>query len=413
MDIIRDITVQARKRLNTPEILLFTGARQVGKTTILKQLQHGLEPGKALCHFLNLEDPEYLELLDQSPKNLFKIIDTGKKQRNFIFIDEIQYLKNPTNFLKYFYDEHGENIKLIVSGSSAFYIDRKFKDSLAGRKRIYQVNTLSFSEFLRFKKEEYLAGLLPLGFSPDNYLLKKKMDLKNYEKLSAYSDEFMIFGGYPRVALADETEEKKMVLQDIGYSYIKKDLYDNGVRQENVFFKLMKILAAQTGGILNANELAGTLGISKTAIDNYLYILQKSYHIRLVKPFFNNARKELTKMPKIFFRDTGLRNFFADDFRKMSVRHNKGALLENAAFCKIEERFPAEKINFWRTPQGHEIDFVINADMAFEVKFSTRAIHTKKYQYFLEKYPEITLNFITHSKNSGENLKNEWEVWEL
>jgi len=159
MNIIRDVTIKALKYLDIEDILIFVGSRQAGKTTILKQIQTELKTTDKTSFFLNLEDPEYLDLLNKHPRNLLKIFsfDFSSNKKTFVFIDEIQYLKNPSNFLKFIFDEYKENIKLIVSGSSAFYIDKRFKDSLAGRKKIFNVYTLSFKEFLRFKKENILS----------------------------------------------------------------------------------------------------------------------------------------------------------------------------------------------------------------------------------------------------------------
>ena len=123
--------------MDSPESLLLLGGRRVGKTTILRQIQAKLELKNKANFFLNLEDPDYLKLLNESPKNLLKIISPNLRKLNYVFIDEVQYLKNPSNFLKYFYDEYSGKIKLIVAGSSAFYIDQKFTDSLAGRKKYF------------------------------------------------------------------------------------------------------------------------------------------------------------------------------------------------------------------------------------------------------------------------------------
>ena len=158
MSILRDITKEIEKYIKKDEILLLIGARQSGKTTILHQLKDIIEMQNDIQYFINLEDPDYLSLLKQSPKNLFKLFSIDLNKKNFVLIDEIQYLENPSNFLKYFYDEYKGRIKIIASGSSAFYIDKKFKDSLAGRKKIFYVLTLSFREFLRFKNETELSG---------------------------------------------------------------------------------------------------------------------------------------------------------------------------------------------------------------------------------------------------------------
>lgn len=377
MSILRDVTFKAQKNIETDEILLFIGARQAGKTTILRQLQAYLRKQNKINYFLNLEDPDYLDLLNQSPKNLFKIFTLDLNKKNFIFIDEIQYLDNPSNFLKYFYDEYKGKIKLLVSGSSAFYIDEKFKDSLAGRKKFFYVFTLSFREFLRFKNEIELA--------------KKdfqKLSLSEKEKIMLYYQEYIIYGGYPRVVLSP-LEEKIEILREIAYSYIKKDLYESKIRQEDVFYKLFKILASQVGNLVNSSELASTLNVSKSAIDNYLYVMRKSFHLHLISPFFKNIRKELTKMPKVYFLDLGLRNFLVDNFKSFKIREDNGALLENAVFRQLIEKYQLEKIKFWRTIQKQEVDFVIGGKEAMEVKSQPQKFKKNKYDLFLDAYPEI------------------------
>jgi len=387
MSILRDITIRSQKYLDSEEILLFIGARQAGKTTVLKQIMERLKNQKAKSYFLNLEDPEYLDLLNKNPKNLFKILPLDLKKRNFVFIDEIQYLSTPSNFLKYIFDEHKQNIKLIVSGSSAFYIDKKFRDSLAGRKKIFHVFTVSFSEFLRFKKEDEL--------SKKNFY---EISLEEKNKIGLFYREYLVFGGYPKVVLSP-LDEKEEVLKEIAYSYIKKDIYEAHVRQDKVFYKLFKILANQAGNLVNSSEIANTLGVSKTAIDNYLYIMQKSFHINLIKPFFGNFRKELTKMPKVFFLDTGLRNFFAGSFDPLETRKDKGMLLENAVFRQLLEKYNHEDIKFWRTISHNEVDFVINGKLAFEVKADVQKLKTKNYRVFLDRYPDIKFTLVSFEPN--------------
>jgi len=402
MSIEREATIQAKKYLGTDDILLFIGARQAGKTTILRQLQSFLKEKNNLVYFLNLEDPDYLELLNKSPKNLFKVFALDLNKKNFVLIDEIQYLNNPSNFLKYFYDEYGGKIKLLVSGSSAFYIDKKFKDSLVGRKKIFNVRTLSFREFLRFKNEIELAQ--------KNF---REINLSEKEKIIIYYREYLIYGGYPRVVLA-ATDEKEEILRDIAYSYIKKDIYEANIRQDEVFYKLFKILAEQIGNLINASELASTLGVSKTSIDNYLYVMRKSFHINLVKPFFKNTRKELTKMPKVYFSDLGLRNFFVSDFGSLETRKDKGALLENAVFKQLIEKYPEDKIKFWRTIAKNEVDFVIDKKEALEIKINPLLFKESNYKIFFKNYPDINFSLISLGvTNKSINHHKVLEVWEI
>lgn len=388
--------------LDTPEILLFIGPRQAGKTTILRQLKNNLEKQGKTSYFINLEDLEYLDLLNKTPKNIFKILTLDLNQDNYIFIDEIQYLENPSNFLKYLYDEYAGKIKILASGSSAFYLDEKFKDSLAGRKKIFNVSTLSFAEFLLFKNEEDMSKM---NFS--------QLSLSETERMSIYFREYMIFGGYPRVVLSP-LEGKEDVLREIAFSYIKKDVFEANIKHEDLFYKLFRILASQVGNLANSSELAATLGISKTAVDRYLYVMQKSFHISLIKPFYKNIRKELTKMPKVYFHDLGLRNFFAGNFDGLETREDKGALLENVVFRQLFEVYDIERINFWRVTQKNEVDFVVEDKVAFEVKFNPAKFKKKKYEKFLQNYPQIELALITIDKKFDKIDNNSvYNVWEI
>ena len=142
------------------EVTIITGARQVGKTTIHKQIENYLTEKGLPCFYINLEDPDYLHLLNDHPRNIFNLLSVPKNQKIYFLVDEVQYLDNPSNFLKYLYDEFSKRIKLIVSGSSAFYMDTKFKDSLAGRKKIFILYTLSLDEFLKFNNKQHLARLI-------------------------------------------------------------------------------------------------------------------------------------------------------------------------------------------------------------------------------------------------------------
>lgn len=402
MDFIRDATINAVKYLDTDQALILVGPRQAGKTFVLHQLEERIKARGETSYFLNLEDPDYLKLLNQSPKNLFRIFPIDLNRKAFALIDEVQYLDNPTNFLKFFFDEYRGKIKILASGSSSFYLDRKFKDSLAGRKMIFYVLTLSFREFLGFKGREELA--------------KKdfgKLTLSEIEEIDRWYGEYIIWGGYPRAVLA-ETAQKKAVLEDIVYSYIKKDVLEAGVKQDEVFFRLLKILASQSGNLVNSSELAGTLGVSKTAVDNYLYVMQKSFHISLVKPFFKNVRKELTKMPKVYFLDLGLRNFLTGNTDSYAVRNDRGPLLENAAYRQLVETKGFDRIKFWRTAGGNEVDFIVDEKRGFEVKAEADKFRQKKYKMFLEEYPQIDISIVSLGAAKKKiGVRRVFEVWEI
>ena len=198
-------------------------------------------------------------------------------ERATVFIDEIQYLDNPSNFLKLLFDEYRNRLKLLVTGSSAFYIDEKFKDSLAGRKRLFYLPTLSFSEFLLFKQRDDLVNFLPTHLSSDNFNTMLRLPLMQRDELVRLFNEFSRFGGYPAVVLATDEGEKLLMLEDLINSSVKRDILESRIRYPEPYFMMIKMLAAQVGSLMNRNELSKAIGVSVQVIDNYLYVLQNPF----------------------------------------------------------------------------------------------------------------------------------------
>lgn len=409
----REVLSEILAQIKRKEIVLVTGARQTGKTTILHQLQS--EANKfGETFFLNLENLEFVKLLNQSPENLFKIFPLKKttQVKQFVFIDEVQYLRNPTNFLKYLYDEYAETLKLVVSGSSAFYIDKKFKDSLAGRKIIFYLYPLSLRDFLIFKNRADLLTYLPKEFSTQNLTLALAFPLAFKKDLEILLEELMIYGGYPRVVLAENQKEKKMILEELATSYIKKDILETDIKEGEKYYDLFKLLSAQIGGQINANELANTLNLSRPTINHYLYIMQKSFHLALVKPFSRNKRKEIGKMAKGYFYDMGLRNYFINNFNSLQVRQDPGQVLENFVCKQFLDKLSLDDIRYWRTTQGDEVDFVVQEKIAFEVKYQSTGFTKRKYASFEKKYPAIPLHLISHLIGKDDEPST-WPVWSI
>ena len=393
MFIKRTIYNSVWDHLEAKEIALMIGPRQTGKTTLLFHIYSKLKKQGKSCYFFSLEDPALLSKLDEHPDNLLKIIDGLDKNIKYVFIDEIQYLKNPSNFLKFHYDKYKGKIKLVVTGSSAFYIDKKFKDSLTGRKRIFFLNVFSFDEFLLSKK----IKLKDLN-------IKKKEELMNI---------YITYGGYPRVILTDDEEKKMLILHEIAYSYTKRDIDDAGIQKDEIFYKLFVLLADQIGKTVNINELANTLGVSKTIINNFLYIMRKSFHVYLVNPYFKNLRKEITKMNKIYFNDFGLRNVILNNFDKLEHRDDKGEILENMIYKKLLETNDEITINYWTTSDKHEVDFVVGNKMAYESKFKASKIIPKNYTKFQNTYPKIDLKYVYYDKNIEKENKDYINFFDL
>jgi predicted AAA+ superfamily ATPase len=379
--------------VNKKEFTILIGARQIGKSTLLKQLFDKLQKQKKEVYFINLDRKDILTELDENPLNLFQFYPLQEGQKIIVMIDEIQYLKDASGFLKLLHDDYGDRLKIIATGSSAFYIDNHFNDSLVGRKKIFEMYTLSFDEFLAFKnRDELLKDLVNLRNSSKTKSIYKT-------ELFNLLDEYCNYGGYPAIVLADKIEDKVSLLQEIRDSYVKRDVLESGIQDETKFYRFLMLLASQSGGLVNVNELSKTVRISNVAIENYLFVLQKCFHIGLVKPFYNNLKKELIKMPRIYFNDLGLRNILVNYFAPIQMRIDKGELFENLVYRKLLEEEEKDSIKFWRTADGNEVDFVIESSYlkgyAIECKFNEEQINPKKYNKFMDTYPQIPLKFLS------------------
>ncbi|MBP6550598.1 MAG: ATP-binding protein [Flavobacterium sp.] len=379
------------EHLSKKEFTILIGARQIGKSTLLKQLFEDLSQKGEAVYFLNLDRKEILDELNESPENLFKICPLQEGKKIIVFIDEIQYLDDATTFIKLLFDEYSDRLKIVATGSSAFYIDKQFNDSLVGRKKIFQMGTLDFEEFLLFKgRNDLVEEVLKLKSK------KKKKSIQE-NVLWGYMDEFVNYGGYPAVVLENDIAQKIELLKDIRDSFIKRDILESGVTDETKFYRMLMLLASQSGNLLNVNEISNTLRITNATVENYLYVLQKYFHITLVKPFYNNLRKELTKMPKVYINDLGLRNVLINYFSPLEQRADKGMVLENLSFRLLTERFDQDQIKYWRTADGNEVDFVVETSylkgFAVEIKFSEQEVKPSKYNKFVQNYPDFPLEF--------------------
>jgi predicted AAA+ superfamily ATPase len=240
--------------------------------------------------------------------------------------------------------------------------------------------------------------------SRPDFLSSKRVGITNY------FNEYLTYGGYPAVVLTEKSERKIILLKELLNSYVKRDISEANIQNPEKFYHLLLILAEQTGNLLNVNEISQTLGLSTTSVNNYLYILRKCFHISLLKPFYRNIRKELTKMPKVYFSDLGLRNALLNQFVQIDKRQDRGILIENFIYLRLHETYDADSIRYWRTTNGNELDFVVlegvETGFAIESKFQSTNFNPKQYDIFRENYPKIPLQ--VRSYNSDKN-----ETWVL
>lgn len=379
VSITRQIVPQLEQHLRKKEITLLLGPRQSGKTTILKILEKKLLKHGQKTLFLNLDIVADQEIVANQTDFIVYLKNLSAKYKVYVFIDEIQRIVNAGLFMKGVYDSN-LHCKFILSGSSALEIKSKIVEPLTGRKKTFFLSTLTFDEFVGFNEPE-IRNLKPI---PKIY----------QETMLNLLDEYVRFGGYPRVVISKTEEEKISHLEEIYSSYLEKDieLYFD-VRNKSSFLKMVSILAGEMGGVLNKDQLAGMIGSSRMTVDNFLSYLEGSFVLHTVQPFFKRPHKEIVKSPKIYFFDLGLRNMLIKNFTAFNIRPDKGVLLENFVLnCLLEKLSSVEKINYWRTKVGAEMDFVISraggVEKAVEVKAQKMKMPelTPSIRSFLEIY---------------------------
>lgn len=370
----RVLEKKVERLLETPEIIAILGARQVGKTTLMKHIYDSIDNSKI---FLDFEDPEIRGLFDDDIKTFAKLY---VENFHFIFLDELQYSKNSGKNLKYLYDTYKK--KFIVSGSSSLELTVKLPAFLVGRIFILELFPLTLKEFFNFlaQKEFQVAK--------EKIIYKEPIPAVIHEKLLNLLEEFIIFGGFPRVVTSKDIDEKKLVLKNLITTYLLKDIRGFfRLSSEYPFNRFMKAISLQIGNLLNYSELSNFTGISFREVKNYLSILEETYIIKLSKPFYRNKRTEIAKNPKVFFLDNGIRNATINDFRDLSERVDSGQLLENLVASEIVKN--GWELRYWRTKGGAEVDFIIEKDgnlVPVEVKSSLKSTPGRSLINFTKKY---------------------------
>lgn len=370
MYIDRFLEKKLRKYLNKREIIAVVGARQCGKTTLLRHIFKDL--GNAI--FLDFEDRETLELFNEDIKSF---VDIYVKKYDYLFIDEFQYAKNGGKNLKYIYDNY--KTKIVISGSSVSGLSINSIKYLVGRVFVFNLYPFSFEEYLCYKQ--------PALYS--NIYVKRKLTTPIIDMIIPYFNEFCIYGGYPRVILTNDNEEKEMVLRNIYNTYFLKEIKEIlNLPDDHKLSKLINGLALQIGNIINYNELSDMTGFKYNDLLNNMNILEKTFICLRSHPFHTNKRTELVKAPKIFFLDNGFRNIVIKNFQLIKNRQDKGSLYENFTASEIAKR--DLEVKYWRTKSKAEVDFIIEKKgkvIPIEVKSDIKKPKfTKSFLSFLIKY---------------------------
>lgn len=398
----RTIFDQIKPYIGDNIIIVLHGARQVGKTHILFYLRNWLTDKSKKVFYYDLEYPDLLEDLNRGV-DIFIADLKGKGYRAgeeiYALIDEIQYLDKPSPFLKIIAD-HYKNIHLIVSGSSTFDIKSKFSDSLAGRIMSFEVFPLSFEEFIEFKETDYK-------------LLSSVSSSSGITHLKQLYAEFVLYGGYPKVALEPVEEKKKQYLLQVIDTYIRKDVRDLAhVEDIRKFNSMLQVIASQSGQLLDMAALSRETAISLPTIRKYLNILEETFVIKMVTPYSKSPSVEISKNPKVFFFDSGLQSLlWFKTFQKTLL----GTMFETNIFGELVKKFGRHAIYFWRTKMHQEVDFIVekkeNAILPIEVKTNFQQFNARSIESFQKKYK--TKNWVVvglEGQKKTEHCLFPWEI---
>lgn len=375
----RSIYTTIKKYIKSPEAIIVTGMRRTGKTTLLKYIYEQIGSDNKI--FLDLENPlnrKYFEEENYNRiKTTFEIMGLDFNKKTYIFIDEIQFVKNLPSIVKYFIDHH--KVKFFLTGSASFYLKNLFTESLAGRKYLFELFPLSFREFLKFKDSPLKVPKEVSQISPSIF-----------ENLSLLYDEYMLFGGFPGVVLKTNVEEKKMALEEIFTSFFQLEVLQLGdFRRNDVVRDLILLLMERIGSKIDIQKLSKHLGISRHTLKEYLSFLEGTYFIKLIRPFSTGKDIELRRAPKVYICDTGLANHIS--------KVDTGLLFENSVFQNL--RLKGE-LNYYQKKSGIEIDFILNKKTAYEVKITPEESDIKKLknlssQLGLEDFKVVSKNYST------------------
>lgn len=379
----RKLEQSIRKFLDAPEIIAILGARQCGKTTMMKHFIEELP--KAVS--LSFEDQKTLALFEQAPDDFITAYVKGNR---YLFIDEFQYAKHGGKILKYIYDR--EKVKIIISGSSALEITVRAVKYLVGRIIVFDLFPFDFEEWLTAKDQSMLKVLQRYKKQKKTSKSAPSIPSPVHEKFIGLYEEYVRFGGYPRVVLEESLERKEQLLQNIYNTYFLREVRDVlGLIDDYKLQMLLKALSLQVGNLIEYGELGRLSGFSFPTLKKNLNFLEKTYVCRFVRPFYKNKRTEIVKNPKVYFFDTGLRNATIGDFRKFSDRPDAGAMLENGLAMEMMKK--GYDINFWRDKKQHELDFIINRGnqdiIALESKSYLKSDSVPSVRRFENIYPDI------------------------
>ncbi len=365
----RDLKKVIEAKLGKGKVIVLIGPRQVGKTTLLKDVLASYSSEKSV-QFWNCDEPDIRSALTDANSTQLKAL-AGKSE--FIVIDEAQRIKNIGLTIKLLHDTFPQ-IQLAVTGSSSLDLSNTISEPLTGRKFEYNLFPFSINELVKNSSMLDEQRMLPTR---------------------------LVYGLYPDVV--NNPGDEKEILTNIVNSYLYKDVFEfQDIRKPSIVEKLLQALAFQAGSEVSFNELGNLLGVDTVTVQRYVDLLEKAYVIFHIRSYSRNVRNELKKSIKIYFYDNGVRNALISNFTTAELRSDIGILWENFL---VSERLKNNAFNnvmakyyFWRTAQKQEIDFLEEKDgnlSAWEFKYSDKKANARCPLTFANNYPGTPFDVVT------------------
>ena len=378
--VTRDLEDKIWDYMDKPEIISVTGPRQSGKTTLLLKIHEELDNS----NYISFEDRDALDLFEEDVKDFSKIYLEGYDQ---LIIDEFQYADKGGKQLKYLYDHYPDK-KILITGSSISEMTVKGLKYLTGRILNFKLYPFSFKEFLRYK-DRRLHDIFQEKSEKIGHWIRSNEEWNISEnilsRLEILRKEFTVYGGYPRVVLAESDDEKETIIKKIINTYLLREIRDVlDISEDREVKKLMKLLSLQTGEVTTYSTLSDRSGFKYQDLKDKINMLEYTFIMKLLNPFFTNKQKEIVKTPKVYFIDNGFRNGLIDNFRELENRKDRGELNENFFFSQAIHY--TEDLKYWRTKSKAEVDFILDQNKLIPIEIKTTPKITRSLRSFSKKY---------------------------
>ncbi len=367
MHIRRELKGQIERALFKGKVIILYGARQVGKTTLVKEII----ANNSESRYLSCDEPDIRATFSHQTSTAMKAFIGSAR---LVVLDEAQRIEDIGITLKLLHDTYPE-LQIIATGSSSFELANKTVEPLTGRNLPFTLFPISYTEYAE-----------TIGRTDAERLLEHRI----------------LYGMYPAViTAAAPAQEIKLISND----YLFKDILRvETVRKPIVVERLARLLALQIGSELSVNEIAQRLEVSRPTVLSYIRLLEQAFVTFRLPPLGKNRRNEVTRFEKIYFYDTGVRNALIDDFKALDARNDAGHLFENFFIVERMKQRQRKGVDakqyFWRTKDGSEVDYIEERGeelAAFECKLSAGALRTRAWA---NAFPGVPISLVTKTNIS-------------